>query len=148
MKVLLSLKEEFDGVAGERSYSIAGASVFARSEPPKSAGDPSAMRVFQAISDAAAVATQHFTVERYGEAALAQFVAWLEAYAADSLFQRRCLRCGKILAEDSLLGFLPPTVRTFQSGAAYHPVCLAHAAMQKEVVQSGEATDWLQLYDI
>ena len=131
MKVYLMMRElssiEFREDA-PKAYGLASVLVLGKTERVLF-GEPSGLRVFQSLTDVAMQATQYFSAESFGDAALGRLVRWCEFYASgSSLFQTQCAHCDKILVDDSRYGPLPPTVRTFESGSPMHAICLQRLA--------------------
>jgi len=130
MKIYLMLREISSVEFREdipKAYAVASVSVLGKSERVL-LGEGSGLRVFQGITEAAMLATQYFSIESFGDAALGRLIRWCEYYTSGSLFQTACTHCEKILADDSRYGAVPPTVRTFESGGAMHAICLQRIA--------------------
>eukprot|EP00742_Colponemidia_sp_Colp-10_P006318 GILJ01006772.1.p1 GENE.GILJ01006772.1~~GILJ01006772.1.p1 ORF type:complete len:414 (-),score=44.02 GILJ01006772.1:198-1361(-) len=82
--------------------------------------------IFRRFSEQAVYAVDHFaslttnTVEN-----IFGIVRWLNFYSSSHLFSATCAGCEKRLTMDSeKTGLLPPIVRTFDRGIAYHVQCL------------------------
>eukprot|EP00743_Colponemidia_sp_Colp-15_P007983 GILK01008646.1.p1 GENE.GILK01008646.1~~GILK01008646.1.p1 ORF type:complete len:399 (+),score=41.70 GILK01008646.1:34-1230(+) len=82
--------------------------------------------IFRRLSEQAVYAADHFaslttnTVEN-----IFGIVRWLNFYSSSHLFSATCAGCEKRLAMDSeKTGLLPPIIRTFDRGIAYHVQCL------------------------
>lgn len=87
---------------------------------------PSRLQLFDQLGAQFTAAAEHFLFVCSPNTfiALQHFLVWLTYY--ESLFSAICLACHRHLCyESDLAKFVPPLLRTYTNGAAYHSQCIA-----------------------